>query len=87
MSKFVDEIIKDLKENPHTFKDYHGIGVQKGNIIVYNYGNTPLLSVISVSINKKDIPTSYMDNWRLEVAVKNWYRTVSLSVLAVESKK
>ena len=83
MSKFVNEIIKDLKENPQTFKDYHGYGVQKDNVIVYNYGNTRVLSVISVSVNGKDIPTSYIDNWRLEVAIKNWYKTVPLSVLSV----
>jgi len=83
MSKFVNEIIKDLKENPQTFKDYQGFGVQKDNVIVYNYGNTRFLSIISVSVNGKHIPTSYIDNWRLEVAIKNWYKTVPLSVLSV----
>jgi hypothetical protein len=83
MSTFVNEIIKDLKENPQTFKDYNGYGVQKDNVIVYNYGNTRVLSIVRVSVNGKDIPTSYMDKWRLEVVIKNWYKTVPLSVLSV----
>ena len=83
MSKYVNEILTDLKENPQTFKDYCGRGVQKENVIIYNYGNTRVFSVISVSVNGKVIPTSYIDNWRLEVAIKNWYATVPLSVLSV----
>ena len=70
MSKFIDEILKDLEDSPETFKDYHGQGVQKGSIRVYEYGNTRVLSNIHVSINDKDIPTIYTDKWRLEVAIK-----------------
>ena len=62
MSKYVNEILTDLKENPQTFKDYCGRGVQKENVIIYNYGNTRVFSVISVSVNGKVIPTSYIDN-------------------------
>ncbi len=83
MSRFVDEIIKDLKENPLTFKDFEGRGVMKNNVIVCGYGNSKFLSLISVWINGKDIPTTYIDNWRLEVAIKNWYKTVPLWVLLV----
>lgn len=81
MSKYVDEILKDLNDNPTSFKDYYGQGVEKGNIIISKYGNTMLLSVIDVRINGKSIPTSYIDLWRLEVSIKKWYRTVSLKVL------
>lgn len=81
MSKYVDEILKDLNDNPTSFKDYHGQGVEKGNIIISQYGNTRVLSVINVHINGKSMPTSYIDLWRLEVAIKKWYRTVSLKVL------
>lgn len=82
MSQFVKEIIKDLTENPKTFSDYNGYGVSKGRTRVYGYGNTRLLSIIRVEMNGKVIPTSYIDNWRLEVAIKNWYRTVPLSVIS-----
>lgn len=83
MSVFVDEIIKDLKENPTTFKDYYGEGVQKDNVKISGYGNTRLLSITNININGKDIPTTYTDNWNLEAAIKNWYKTVSLNVLLV----
>lgn len=83
MSVFVDEIIKDLKDNPQTFKDYFGQGVQKENIVISRYGNGRILSITKVSINEKEIPTSYSDCWNLEVAITNWYKTVSLNVLLV----
>lgn len=81
MSKYVDEILKDLKDNPETFKDYEGQGVEKGNIIICLYGNTRVVSIIDVYINGKNMPTSYIDLWRLETAIKYWYRNISLSIL------
>ena len=83
MSRFIEEILKDLKDNPETFMDYHGNGVQKGNIKIYQYGNSRMLSRLRVYINGKDIPTSYIDRWRLEAAITKWYRSVSLDVLKV----
>lgn len=83
MSKYVDEIIESLKTNPTHWKDYKGEGVEKGNIIVKGYGNTRILSVTNVYINDKWMPTSYIDNWKLEVAIMNWYRTVKLETLLV----
>lgn len=82
MSNYIKEILQDLANNPETFKDYLGEGVTKGNITITNYGNTRMLSVIRVYINKKQIPTSYIDLWRLETALTKWYRTVSLKVLS-----
>jgi hypothetical protein len=82
MSKFVDEIIQDLKNNPKTFFDCRGVGVKKENIAVIGYGNTRVLSIIDVLVNGESIPTSYMDKWRLEVAIKNWYRNADLSTLS-----
>jgi len=81
MSKYVDEIIKDLKANPKSYLDYKGCGVKNDNIIIDNYGNTRLLSVIWLYINLKPMPITYMDKWRLEVAVKNWYKNASLETI------
>ncbi len=81
MSKFVDEILQDIKDNPNTFTDIGGNGIKKDNIEISGYGNTRVLSIIHVFINNKDIPKSWLDNWRLEVAVQQWYRTVSLDTL------
>lgn len=81
MSVFIDEIIKDLKENPNTFTDYEGCGVKKNNIKISLYGNTRVLSLINISLNNKDMPTSYIDRWRLEVQIKKWYRNINLECL------
>ena len=81
MSAFVDEIIRDLEKNPELFRNYKGRGVQIGNVVVYDYGNTKFLSIISVSIKGTIIPTSYLDRWRLEVAIKKWYRKIPLWIL------
>lgn len=81
MSKYVDEIIQDLNKNPNSFKDYYGQGVQKRNIKISQFGNTKMLSIINLEINGKSMPTSYLDLWRLESAIKKWYRSVPLKVL------
>ena len=81
MSKFIEEIIKDLKDNPETWRDVKGGCIEKDEILISCFGNTRVLSVISVFINGQDIPTSYIDRWRLEVAVNNWYKTIPLDVL------
>ncbi len=81
MSKFVNEIINDLKSNPTMWKDYCGCGCIKNNIRIDGYGNTRALSTTSVYINNKRMPTTYVDNWKLEVAINNWYRTISLQIL------
>jgi hypothetical protein len=83
MSNYVRELLKDISSNPETFKDYFGNGIEKDNIRITGFGNTRLLSCITVRINNKDIPTSYIDKWRLETAIKKWYRTVSLKTLLV----
>ena len=81
MSKYVSELIKDIKDNPTSWVDYHGEGIQKGDVIIYNYGNTRFLSVIRILIKEKDIPATYIDLWRLEVTIKNWYKIIGLKNL------
>lgn len=81
MSLFVDKIIKDIKENPLSWTDWGGIGCANGNILVCNYGNTRVLSVISVLINSKEMPLTYLDRWKLEVTVGEWYKSVPLKQL------
>ena len=81
MSKYIDEIIKDIKANPETYKDYAGRGLEKGNISISGFGNTKLLSIIHVYIKSKDMPTSYIDLWRLETVIKWWYRNCNLDII------
>ena len=40
-----------------------------------------LISTIVNKINNEDIPTSYIDLWKLEVTIKDWYKNINLSVL------
>lgn len=81
MSKYIDEIIKDIKTNPSTYKDFEGYGIEKAGIRISQFGNTRMLSIINVEINGKKMPTSYIDLWRLETAIKWRYRTIDLKVL------
>jgi hypothetical protein len=81
MSNYVKEILKDLKNNPETFQDYNGQGVQKKRLVLAGFGNTAILSIVSIFINGKSIPTSYLDRFKIEIAIRNWYRTVPLNVI------
>lgn len=79
MSKFVDEILKDIKENKNSWvKCSYGTGIKKDTIVVDNYGNSALLSIVHVLINNQDMPLTYMDRYRLEKAVGWWYRNIDL---------
>lgn len=82
MSLFVDQLVKDLKENPLTFtittSHYGRTVITKSNLVIKGYGNPRLLSIIEVEINYKLVPLTYRDCWKLEVAVKNWYKSIPL---------
>ena len=89
MSKYISQLIEDIKTNPNSWRDYDGRGIKKdlpiskpgSNIIIHGYGNTRLLSVIEVVINGNEIPISYIDRWKLEVTIKEWYKNINLSIL------
>ena len=84
MSKFVDEIIEDIRLNPDSYKDISR-GIEKGKIRVSKFGNSAVLSLIDVHVIdgmiERDIPLSYKDRYRLEKTLKHWYRTVSLNTI------
>jgi len=82
MSKFVDEIIHDIRTNPDTWQDQCGYGIKKDNVIVTDYGNTAILSIISVYVNNKEMTRTWRDGYKLEKAVSWWYRNVSLKTLS-----
>lgn len=86
MSKFVNEIIEDIKKNPATFVDYKGYGVKKGDLIISGYGNSKALSIINVWICDKTIPTTFMDKWRLESTIKWWYKNINLNHLIAPNR-
>lgn len=83
MSKFVDEIIRDIKKNPQSWEDVKGSGLKKGGIelccccVGYRF-----LSVCFVEINDEEIPTTYWDKWKIETAVTWWYKNIDLKFLS-----
>ena len=82
MSKFVDEIIDDIKSNPDSWRDQIGYGIKKDRIIITGHGNSAILSVIDVYVNNKQITRTYIDAFRLEKAVSWWYKNVSLKTIS-----
>lgn len=81
MSKFVDETILSLKQEPENWlRDGYWTLTNK-NVSIYWYGNTRALSVIDFSIDDERQPISYFDAWKLEVAVSKWYKNISISHL------
>lgn len=82
MSKYIDELIADIKGSPNTWKRYKSDGIQKGQVQIFNLGNPPMFSVITVCINGYDTRRTYTDAWRLEAAVRNWFKIISLEKLS-----
>lgn len=87
MSKYISQLIEDIKANPNSWSDYGGQGIKKDNIIIKGYGNSKFISVIHVVINGNEIPTSYIDLWKLEVVIKKWYKNIDLSILTSKELK
>lgn len=83
MSSYINEIVNDIKVNPTQWKHYKGRGLQKDNIIISGFGNSKLLSICMVEINGTQMPTTYIDCWKLEAIVGEWYRTVNLKTISI----
>jgi len=81
MSKYIDDIIKDIKTNPETYSIYYSSGLKKDNIKITSFGDFRLFPIMHVYIKDISIPTSYIDNWRLGSVMKKWYKNVSLEQL------
>lgn len=82
MTNAVKEIIKDIETNKDTWK-ICGYGIQNDEetIKITGYGNTALLSCISLEINDEDINITYLDRFWFERTIKHWYDIVSLETL------
>ena len=86
MSNYINEILKSIKTN-HTdwtvVKKYgYFTGIENGNIEITQHGNSAILSIIKVSISGVNIPTTYIDLFRLEKAITKWCKTQSLDQLS-----
>jgi hypothetical protein len=89
MSKYVSEIIKDIRSNPNAWTRYGSRGLQKDNIKISNCGNGHKLlwgwstSIVSVEINNNDVPDhlTWRDKYRLEETFKWWIENASLPMM------
>lgn len=89
MSKFVDEIIEDVKNNPKTWSRYKERGLKKGNIKISDCGNGSKLflfwftSIVDIYVNDKStwVSTSWRDRYRLEELFLWWMRNASVEML------
>lgn len=86
MSKYVDEIVQDIRINPETWKRSGSTGLEKANIIITGFNSNGiiflyLLSIVDVYIN--GISTfstcTYMDKVKLQLAYNWWMRSSPLS--------
>ncbi len=90
MSKYISEIIKDIRTNPETWKRYGDSGLQKGDVIIHQCGNGHWLfmgwmtSVVEVTINGKDTwgKTTWRDKYRIEETFLWWMRNASLVMMS-----
>lgn len=85
MSKWVSEIIKDIKNNPTDWKPNSktGISNQKLNIQIKDVYNSAILSVSEIHVNGVNMWTKmcYIDRFRIEVGVNRWFKKAKLNQL------
>lgn len=90
MSKYINEIVQDIRTNPKSWKRKGDYGLQKGNISIEHCGNGTwwflfyLLSIVQVTINGIESNLHHlspMDKVRLERTFNWWLRNASLDML------
>ena len=89
MSKYIDEIIKDIKQNPTTWKRFDDWGLKKDNIIIAQCGNGSKFfmfwatSIAKVIINNKDTTSSitFCDRYKIEEVFLWWMKNIKLEIL------
>jgi len=88
MSKYVREIVKDIRENPDLWVRDRWNGIKKGDIRIYGCGNGSkwffgwATSIVSLSIcGKECYALTIGDRYALEEAVKWWMRNASLKMI------
>lgn len=91
MSKFIDEIVQDIKTNPQEWVRFGNDGLQKDNVTISCCGNGSrfflfwLTSVVEVTINEKRTwgSLSWADKYRIEQAFIWWMSNASLKMVSV----
>lgn len=85
MSRYVTEIVNDVRANPDSWEYEHDLdGIHKDGISLYGHGNTKLMSISKILAKDHDSfdyshPTmSYMDCYRVESALLWWFKNCNL---------
>lgn len=89
MSKYIDEIVKDIRNNPESWTRFENSGLKKDDIIVAQCGNGHILflgwitSIVEVRINGKHNFgfMSYIDKIKLEEAFQWWMSKANIKMM------
>jgi len=83
MSKFINEIIKDIIDNPTQWVRNGECGLKKEGIKLSNFGNGKLISIVRVEINGIDCfhQTTWKDKYRLEEVYSWWMKNASIAMM------
>jgi hypothetical protein len=88
MSKYISEIINDIKTNPETWKRYGNAGLQKGDIIIRDCGNGHKCLLWFTSVVEVEIDgiqcwelLTWLDKYRMEETFLWWMRNATLAMM------
>lgn len=84
MSKYIDEIVKDIKENPESWRRKGSNGLIKDDILISDTGNGWITSIASVEVAGLIDgfgQFSLMDRINIERVFKWWIRNASLGMM------
>jgi hypothetical protein len=85
MSKFVDDIIYNIRKQPETWSvlprrtQEKASGIASGRVQIRLHGNSALASIIDVDVDGIEMTITYWDRFFLERAVSWWFRQVRLA--------
>lgn len=86
-SKYVQEILQDLKDNPYSWKRFRDNSIVKDDLLIRHFGNATAytfwtLSIVEVVIKGKVCEhLTYWDKMQLEKAYIQWMRNASIEQL------
>lgn len=80
MSRYVDMLVKSIKEFPDKWLMGSSIGtLHCGGLRIGGIGNTKLLSCCCLYSEGVEVITTYTDRYKIEAAVLWWYKNCSLT--------
>lgn len=89
MKRIVHQILDSIRNEPDKWSPSTRFGtnwdaITKDGVTIDGVGNTAILSMVNILIDKVDFATSYIERYRLEKAVLNWYQNCPMEKLNPE---